>query len=286
MTYALEVNGLRKTYGDFALRDISFQVPCGSVVGLIGENGAGKSTTINAILGLIKKESGRVVLFGKEEDAFTPADRERIGVILDGSNFSEELSPKRLNKVLKDIYKSWDEDLFFSLTETMNLPQTKKIKTFSKGMKMKLSMAAAFSHHPRLLLLDEVTSGLDPVMRDGLLDMFLDFVQDEEHAVLLSSHITTDLEKIADYIVFIHEGTVVFAKAKDELLESYGMIQCGAEQLAELDRADVIACRKMDYGWQALTCDRKAAEKKNPNAMVTPVTINEIMLLYVKGEPL
>ena len=284
MTYALEVNGLRKTYGDFALRDISFQVPCGSVVGLIGENGAGKSTTINAILGLIKKESGRVVLFGKEEDAFTPADRERIGVILDGSNFSEELSPKRLNKVLKDIYKSWDEDLFFSLTETMNLPQTKKIKTFSKGMKMKLSMAAAFSHHPRLLLLDEVTSGLDPVMRDDILDVFLDFVQDENHSILMSSHITTDLEKVADYITFIHQGKVLFCKTKDELRYKYGIIRCGAAAFDQIDKSEILAYRKEDYQWNVLVADKEKARKKYKAAVVDDATIDDILLLYVKGE--
>lgn len=284
MTNALILNGLSKTYSDFALHNVSFQVPCGAIVGLVGENGAGKSTTINALLGLIKKDSGTVTIFGKKENEVTPADHEQIGIVFDGSNFSGELSPKRLNNVLKDIYHSWDENLYFSLLEKMKLPSKKKIKTFSKGMLMKLSIIVALSHHPQLLILDEATSGLDPVMRDDILDIFLDFVQKEDNSILLSSHITSDLEKVADYIVFIHNGKIVFCKAKDELLESYGIIKCGASQFDKIDKKDMIAYRKMDYEWQILISDRKAAVKKYPKVMIIPVTIDEIMLLYVKGE--
>ena len=263
---------------------VSFRVPSGSIVGLIGENGAGKTTTINAALGLIKKDSGEIEILGENVEHLTPSIKEEIGAVFDASNFSEELTPEKLDKVLKDIYTSWDQDLFRQLLDRLEIPFSRKLKTFSKGMKMKLSLAAALSHHPKLLILDEATSGLDPVMRDDILDMFLDFVQEEDYAILVSSHITSDLEKVADYIVFIHKGKIIFSKPKDELLEDYGIIKCGDEQFKALDREDWIACRRQDYEWQVLTSDRKKAEKKYPKALVMPATIDEIMLLYVKGE--
>ena len=284
MTAALKIQGLSKKFEGFALDKVSFQVPSGSIVGLIGENGAGKTTTINAALGLIKKDSGEIELFGENVEHLTHSIKEEIGAVFDASNFSEELTPEKLDKVLKDIYTSWDQDLFRQLLDRLEIPFSRKIKTFSKGMKMKLSLAAALSHHPKLLILDEATSGLDPVMRDDILDMFLDFVQEEDHAILVSSHITSDLEKVADYIVFIHKGKIIFSKPKDELLDDYGIIKCGDEQFKALDREDWIACRRQDYEWQVLTSDRKKAEKKYPKALVMPATIDEIMLLYVKGE--
>ena len=284
MTAALKIQGLTKKFEGFALDKVSFRVPSGSIVGLIGENGAGKTTTINAALGLIKKDSGEIELFGENVEHLTPSIKEEIGAVFDASNFSEELTPEKLDKVLKDIYTSWDQDLFRQLLDRLEIPFSRKIKTFSKGMKMKLSLAAALSHHPKLLILDEATSGLDPVMRDDILDMFLDFVQEEDHAILVSSHITSDLEKVADYIVFIHKEKIIFSKPKDELLDDYGIIKCGDEQFKALDREDWIACRRQDYEWQVLTSDRKKAEKKYPKALVMPATIDEIMLLYVKGE--
>ena len=284
MGSALEIHELTKKYEDFTLDHISFQVPSGSIVGLIGENGAGKTSTINAVLGLIKKDSGEIEILGENADNLSSPVKEEIGVVFDGSNFSEELTPVKLNKVLRDVYSSWDQALFSKLLEQIEVPLFKKIKTFSKGMKMKLSIAVALAHHPRLLILDEATSGLDPVMRDDILDMFLDFVQDEEHSILVSSHITSDLEKVADYIVFIHKGKIIFAKSKDELLENYGIIKCGREQFEALDQEDQITYRRLDYEWQVLTADRNRAQKKYPKALVIPATIDEIMLLYVKGE--
>ena len=281
---ALTVSGLAKNYKEFSLSDVSFEVPQGAIVGLIGENGAGKSTTLNAILGLIHKDAGEISIMGTPIEELTMDMKEKIGVVFDGTNFSEELTPKKLNKVLKGIYASWDEDFFISLLKKLSLPFQKKIKSFSKGMKAKLSIAVAFAHHPKLLILDEATSGLDPIVRDHILDMFLDFVQDEENSILVSSHITTDLEKVADYIVFIHEGRLIFSKPKDELLENYGIVKCGAAQFDALDQQDVIAYRKQDYEWQVLVSDRQRAEKKYPKAVVIPATIDEIMLLYVKGE--
>lgn len=282
MTNALTISGFTKSYKEFVLDNVSFAVPSGAIVGLIGENGAGKSTTINAVLGLIQKESGHVSILGHEEiDSDT---KEQIGVVFDGSNYPEILSPKKINRVMKNIYRSWDEQTYFRLLKNFSLPTDKQIKQFSKGMKMKLAISVAFSHHSKLLILDEATSGLDPVIRDDILDMLLDFVQNEEHSILVSSHITSDLEKIADYIVFIHEGKVIFSKPKDELIEQYGIIKCGAAQFEALDKSDIIVYRKMDYEWQVLISNREKMQKKYPKAMIVPATIDEIMLLYVKGE--
>lgn len=282
MKDALTISGLTKTYKDFVLNDVSFSVPSGSIVGLIGENGAGKSTTISAALGLVQKEAGSVSVLGKEE--LDNEVKEQIGVVFDGNNFSEILSPKKIGRVMRDIYQSWDGRTFMALLKKFSLPAGKPIKQFSKGMKMKLAIAVALSHNSKLLILDEATSGLDPVVRDDILDMLLDFVQDESHSILVSSHITSDLEKIADYIVFLHEGRVVFSKPKDELTEQYGIIKCGSAQFDALDKSEIIAYRKMDYEWQALVADRNKMQKKYPKAMIVPASIDEIMLLYVKGE--
>ena len=282
MNNALKISGLTKTYKDFMLDHVSFAVPCGSIVGLIGENGAGKSTTINAALGLIQKESGVVSIL--EHESLDQDIKEQIGVVFDGSNYPEILSPRKLNRVMKNIYQSWDEQIYVSLLQQFSLPPDKCIKQFSKGMKMKLAISAALSHHSKLLILDEATSGLDPVVRDDILDMLLDFVQDEEHSILVSSHITSDLEKIADYIVFIHAGKVIFSRPKDELIEQYGILKCGAAQFDALDRSDIIAYRKLDYEWQVLISDREKLQRKYPKALIVPATIDEIMLLYVKGE--
>lgn len=281
MTNALTISDVTKIYPGFMLDHVSFTVPEGCIVGLIGENGAGKSTIINASMGLIAKDEGRIVVLGDEDLA--NATKEEIGVVFDGSNFPEMLTPRTIGRIMANIYQHWDAALFEQLLQQFGLPQ-KKLKQFSKGMKMKFAITVALSHHPKLLVLDEATSGLDPVVRDDILDMLLDFVQEEDHSVLVSSHITSDLEKIADYIVFLHEGRVAFMEPKDELLEQYGILQCSDALYAELDPADCLRSRKMDYEWQVLVADREAAARKYPKAMVTPATIDEIMLLYVKGE--
>ena len=280
---ALSVNGLTKRYRDFVLDGVTFSVPCGTIVGLIGENGAGKSTTIRAILGLIQKDAGTVTIFDKQEQDIDFTARNQIGVVFDGNNFPDTLTPEKLGSLLKNIYPEWDDELYHTTLEKLSLPAHKKIKTFSKGMKMKLSICAAFSHHCKLLILDEATSGLDPVVRDDILDMLLEFVQDETHSILVSSHITSDLEKIADYIVFIHNGKVVFNKPKDELKYKYGILKCKTAQFDAVDKQDIIAYRKMDYEWQVLVADRDAAQKKYPDTVIDPATIDEIMLIYVKG---
>ena len=281
---ALTIKGLTKKYNDFVLDDVSFNVPRGAIVGLIGENGAGKSTTINAALGLIKKDAGVISILGKQNDEIDSSIHNRMGVVFDGNNFHDGLSPKKLNKIFKNIYSEWDEAEYFTLLEKLSLPVDKKVKEFSKGMKMKLSIAVALSHHSELLILDEATSGLDPIIRDELLDMFLDFVQDENRSILVSSHITSDLEKVADYIVFIHNGKVVFNKTKDELMYKYGIMKCRTAQFETIDKQDIIVYLKKDYEWDILVADRDLAQKKYPKVIIDPANIDDIMLLYVKGE--
>lgn len=279
---ALILENVTKHYKDFTLDNISFKVPQGSIVGLIGENGAGKSTTIHTILGLIRKDSGTISILGETD--INAVHKNNIGVVFDGNNYPDMLTPKQLGKIFENIYSSWDKKKYRELLDRFDLPMNKKINQFSKGMKMKYAISVAFSHHSKLLILDEATSGLDPIMRDEILDMFLDFIQDEENSILVSSHITSDLEKVADYIVFIHKGKLVFSKSKDELLENYGILKCGANLFDEIDKKEMIAYRKQDYEWQVLVENRRAIQKKYPKALIIPASIDEIMLMYVKGE--
>lgn len=283
MDTILQVKNLTKQYTDFKLDQVSFSVPKGTIMGLIGENGAGKSTTINAILDLIRKDEGTVTFWGQELSSAKHL-KEDIGVVFDGINFYETLTPAKIGKIGNAAYKQWDTHMYQEYLKRFQLSTNKEIKTFSKGMKMKLCIAFALSHKPKLLIMDEATSGLDPVMRDDILDVFLDFVQDENHSILMSSHITTDLEKIADYITFIHQGKVLFCKTKDELRYHYGIIRCGAALFDQLDKEEVLAYRKDDYQWNVLVADKEQARRKYKNAVVDDATIDDILLLYVKGE--
>ena len=255
-------------------------------MGLIGQNGAGKSTTINSILNLVNFDSGDIKIFGKETSSINKDLRNDIGVVFDEINFHETFTVKNINNVTSRIYSRWDKNLFFNYMKNFNLPLNKQIKNFSKGMKMKLSISIALSHYPKLLILDESTSGLDPVVRDEILDIFLDFVQDENHSILISSHITSDLEKIADYISFIHDGEIIFTKNKDELIYNYGVIKCSEKQFNDLNKNDILVFRKKDYNYEALTSNKIGVAKKYKNLIIDTPTIDEIMLLYVKGEKL
>lgn len=284
MDYILEVKDLEKKYTDFTLDKISFSIPSGTIVGLIGENGAGKSTTINAILNLIKKDGGEIKVLGKEMTDSDTGMRNEIGVVFDGNNFYDTLTPRKIGNIMAKVYSNWDMSCFEEYLKRFQLPVSKEIKQFSKGMKMKFTIAVALSHNPRLLILDEATSGLDPIVRDEVLDIFLDFVQDETHAVLVSSHITSDLEKIADYITFIHKGKLIFSLSKDELIYNYGIIKCGREQFMKMDSDDIITYRKKDYEYEILVSDKTRMERKYKNCLMNDVTIDDIMLLYVKGE--
>ncbi|WP_394913131.1 ABC transporter ATP-binding protein [uncultured Robinsoniella sp.] len=284
MDYILEVKDLEKKYKDFTLDKISFSIPSGTIVGLIGENGAGKSTTINAILNLIKKDGGEIKVLGKEMTDSDTGMRNEIGVVFDGNNFYDTLTPRKIGNIMAKVYSNWDMSCFEDYLKRFQLPVRKEIKQFSKGMKMKFTIAVALSHNPRLLILDEATSGLDPIVRDEVLDIFLDFVQDETHAVLVSSHITSDLEKIADYITFIHKGKLIFSLSKDELIYNYGIIKCGREQFMKMESDDIITYRKKDYEYEILVSDKTRMERKYKNCLMNDVTIDDIMLLYVKGE--
>ena len=284
MDVILQVDNLTKQYSDFKLDNVSFSIPKGTIMGLIGENGAGKSTTINAILDLIKKDGGTVTFWGQELTENTKQLKEDIGVVFDGINFYETLTPAKIGKISQAAYSQWDVSLYQGYLKRFALPDDKEVKTFSKGMKMKLCIAVALSHHPKLLILDEATSGLDPVMRYDILDVFLDFVQDENHSILMSSHITTDLEKVADYITFIHQGKVLFCKSKDELRYHYGIIRCGAALFDAIDKSEVLAYRKCDYQWDVLVANKDSARRKYKNAIVDDASIDDILLLYVKGE--
>lgn len=286
MENILELRQVSKTYpkSNFMLDKVSFSLPYGAILGIVGENGAGKTTTIKTILGLIQKDAGTIAIFGKQEEEIDFSVRNQIGVVFVGNNFPDTLTPKELSGLLRAVYPVWNENKYFASLKKLSLPTDKKIKTFSAGMKRKLSIAAAVSHQSRLLILDEATSGLDPVARDEILDMFLEFVQDESHSILVSSHITSDLEKIADYILFIHQGKVVFQKPKDELRYKYAIIKCGAAQFHKLEKSEILACRKQEYEWQVLVADKDAARRKYPKAVIDPATMDEIMLFYVKGE--
>ena len=219
MENILEIKDLSKKYDGFELKNINIKLPKGTIMGFIGENGAGKTTTIKLILNIIKKNEGEIKIFGLDNIKEEKRIKEDIGVVLDDSFLSEYLNPLDINKIMKNIYKNWDEELYFKYINEFKLPKDKISKEYSTGMKMKLKIAVALSHHPKLLILDEPTSGLDPIARNEILDIFQDFIQDEEHGIFVSSHITSDLEHIADYVTFINEGEIVFTKTRDELLE-------------------------------------------------------------------
>lgn len=278
----LQIENLTRQYPGFLLDHISFSIPKGSIMGLIGENGAGKSTTIKAALNLIKRDEGKVTFWGQDL-SLSEGLKEDIGVVFDGINFYETLTPAKVGNISGAAYKQWDSSLYHNYLQRFQLPADKEIKNFSKGMKTKLCIAAALSHDPKLLILDEATSGLDPVIRDDILDVFLEFVQDENHSILMSSHISSDLEKIADYITFIHQGKVLFCQSKDELRYRYGIIHCKTEVFHTIDPSEILAFRKDDYQWNVLTSDKERARRKYKNAVIDDASIDDILLLYVKG---
>ena len=284
MTNCIEIKGLSKSYGDFALKNINLTLPGGSILGLIGENGAGKTTTIKCILNLIHRDAGEISLLGYDNVREERLAKQDIGLVLDECFFHDTLRPLDVGKVLAPAYKNWDGDLFQSYLDKFGLPEKKLIKEFSRGMKMKLSLSAALAHRPKLLILDEATAGLDPVVRDEILDEFLGFISDEDHAVLMSSHITSDLEKVADYIAYIHRGEVVLSGARDAILDSYGRVGCTAAQLETIDPRDVLRTRKGAFGCEALVADRAAFARKYPMLLVERTTLEDIMLFVGKGE--
>ena len=284
MKNCIELRGLCKSYGDFALRDLDLTLPGGTILGLIGENGAGKTTTIKCILGMTQPGSGTVTVLGQPMGPDSAALKQEIGVVLDECFFHDTLRPKDLSPILAPIYRGWDRELYRDCLARYGLPENKLIREFSRGMKMKLSLAAALAHRPRLLILDEATSGLDPVVRDDILEELMTFVSDEDHAVLLSSHITGDLEKIADYITYLHQGQVILSAQKDEILEQYGQVGCSAAQFSALEPELVTRVRRGEFGCHVLISDRAAFHRVHPELAIEPVTLDDIMLFVGKGE--
>ncbi len=286
MENILELQELCKTFPktSFSLDKVSFSIPYGSIMGFVGENGAGKTTTIGCIMNTVLKDSGTVKLFGTEMSDADTELREKIGVVYDGDNFPAHWTAEQLSHVMQGLYTKWDNTMFQKYLADFQLLPKQKIKHYSRGMTMKLAVAAALSHHPQLLILDEATSGLDPIMRDDMLDIFLDFVQEENHSILFSSHITTDLEKIADYITFIHNGKLILTATKNELMYNFAVMRCKESQFLELDPGDILSYRKRDFQIDVLVSNGKEAERKYRNAVIDHVSIEEIMLLLVKGE--
>ena len=279
--YAIEVNNLTKKYDGFTLDNVSFKVPKGSIMGFIGQNGAGKSTTINAILNIVKKDEGEIKLFGLDNIKNETEVKENLAAVFDELPFNEDLNAKILSKVMSDIYKNWDEKVFFNYLDIFSLPSKKAFKKFSKGMKMKLQIAVALSHHAKLLIMDEATTGLDPVVRNEILDIFMEYLQDENNAIFMSTHITSDLEKIADMVTFIDKGKIILSGYKDEILDNYGVIKCGKAEFESVDDADYIGIRHTDYGVEMLVENRRKAAEKYTDMVVDKTTLDEIMVFLV-----
>ena len=285
MKNAIEIRNLVKKYGDkFTLGEINLDIPSGLIIGLIGENGAGKTTLIKSILNIIRSDKGNIKIFEKDIKINESEIKENIGVVLDNMFFPELLMPKDINSIMKDVYKNWDEQLFNKYLSEFKLKNNQSIKSMSKGMRKKLEIATALSHHPKLLILDEPTSGLDPVVRNEVLDIFLDFIQDEEHTILLSTHITSDLEHIADKIIFINQGKVVLDQSRDDLLDNYGILKCDVDKFDTISKDDIIAYKKNKYDCEILVNDINKIKKKYKDFIVDKITLEELMVLMIKGE--
>lgn len=277
---AIEIKGLSKKYSRFSLSGIDFELPCGCIMGLIGENGAGKSTTIKLILDIIQKDSGSIKLFGQDAEASSAKLRDDIGFVLDEPCFPDTLNASHINKIMKKTYTSWNEETFFNLLRRFDVDENKKFKSLSKGMKMKVSIAVALSHNAKLLILDEPTSGLDPVIRDEIVDIFYEFTRDPSNSILISSHIVSDLEKLCDYIAFIHKGKLLLCDEKDRLLEKYCIIRCSADDIANIDSEAIKSKKESPYGVEAIV-ERDSV----PNGFETsPVGIEELFVSVIKGE--
>ena len=280
MNSAIEVRGLCKHYRDFSLRDVSFTVPGGSIMGFIGENGAGKTTTIKSILGLLHTDGGSISVLGRDPVTDRRAIGQDIGVVLDGSFFYEGMRAKDISAVMSRLHSRWDKESFASYCKRFALPMEKPFKEFSKGMRAKLALTTALAHHPKLLVLDEATAGLDPIVRDEVLEIFNEFTREEDHSILISSHILSDLEKLCDYIAFLHQGRLLFCDEKDRLLEEYGIFVGTADQVNSLQDGAVVARENSSFG--GVRCLVKRALVPAGWALERP-TVEDIVLFLVKG---
>ena len=279
---AIEAIGISKQYKDFLLDNVSFSLPMGTILGLVGENGAGKSTTIKLIMNAISRDGGSIRVLG--EDNASPAFhlvKEDIGVVLDEAYFPEVLTAKQVGSVMKNTYKRWDSETYQKHLQLLDIPMNKQFRDYSRGMKMKFAIAVALSHQPKLLILDEATSGLDPMVRDEILTLFNDFTRDEEHSILLSSHIVSDLEKVCDYIAFLHKGKLVLCEEKDRLLEEYAIVKTTQSALDQLPQDAIISSKSSQYGVEALV-----KKEQLPHGMQPEFTTLENIILFLakRGE--
>lgn len=276
---AAELHGVQKVYKDFKLGPLDLTVPAGTIVGLVGENGAGKTTTLKILTGVNPPDSGRVELLGGLPK--DPAIRARLGVVFEEAYFYEGMSAAHIGRSMAGIFGSrWDSDAFAGYLKRFGLDPAKKVKEYSRGMRMKLSLATALAHAPEMLVLDEPTAGLDPVVRGEILDLFLEFIQDEHHTILMSSHITSDLEQIADSIAYLHHGQLLFQEDKDALLQKYGLLRCGRAALEKLPSGCVIFTRQNAFGCESLIRDRLTVQRLLPEAVIDPAGIDDIMRFY------
>lgn len=279
----IEIKNLYKKYNDFELKNISFNIPQGCIVGIIGENGAGKTTTIKSILNIINTK-GNIKVFDKNIKEQEKEIKQDIGVVLDDSFLSEYITPKNINTIMKSFYKNWNSKKYFNYLKEFQLPTNKLIKNLSNGMKMKLKIITAISHSPKLLILDEPTNGLDPIIRNEILDLFRRYIsEDESRSILISSHITTDLEYITDYVIFINKGKIIFKLPTDELLENYAIVKCSDKDFKLINKKDYISFIKNKYQYEVLINNKEEFSKKYNIKSIDKPTIENIMLLYIKG---
>lgn len=277
---ALEIKNLSKSFTGFKLDNISFTLPNGCILGLVGENGAGKSTTIKLILDMLHKDSGSIQVLGRNNAEDIRAIKEDVGVVMDEAGIPECLNARQVGKIMNGTFRNWNNGFYADTLKKLSIPEKKPYKELSRGMKMKLGIAVAMSHGSKLLLLDEPTSGLDPVVRDEVVDMFGEFTRDENHSILISSHIVSDLEKLCDYIAFLHKGKLLLFEEKDVLLGEYGVIHCTETQLSELDGKSILHKKVTPYGAEAIV-----RREMIPGSMsVSPISIEELFVHMVKEE--
>ena len=281
---AIEIKGLTKRYDGFTLDNVSFRVPKGSIMGFIGQNGAGKTTTIRSLLNIIRADSGTIKLLGLDHIKNEYEVKERCAVVFDELPFHDSFTGDALSKMFSGLYGGWDEKQFFELCDRFGLPRKKKLSKFSKGMKMKMQIATALSHGAELLIMDEATTGLDPVVRNEILDIFREYLSGDDRSILMSSHITSDLEKIADCVTFIDKGKILLTGWKDDILDTHAVIKCTKDELRSIAPEDCISVRVNDFGAEAMTADRAAAARKYPGYVIEKTTLEEIMLFYVNRD--
>ena len=275
---AIEIKGLTKHYGDFTLDGLSFELPEGCILGLVGENGAGKTTTMRLLLGMTKPDGGEASVLGTEISADLTPVKEELGVVLDEPGIPWCMTAQQAGKMLAGLYKSWDAAAYDALLKKLTVPVNKPYQELSRGNRMKLGIAMALAHHPKLLLLDEPTSGLDPVVRDEVVSLLSDFTREEDHAILISSHIVSDLEKLCDYIAFLHKGKLMLLEEKDRLLEEYAFLRCEQAELEKLDPAAVIGKKESPSGVSAIV----RRDVLPAGAEISPVTLEELFVFMVK----